>query len=68
MECESHLHNVPKGAEKHFRVQVVSDEFEGKRVIEVGGKRSIHGLVEHMEKLAKGRGTALFHRLYQFFS
>ncbi|CAI5447204.1 unnamed protein product [Caenorhabditis angaria] len=32
--CESHLHNVPKGAEKHFRVQVVSDAFEGIRVIE----------------------------------
>ncbi|KAF1758657.1 hypothetical protein GCK72_015116 [Caenorhabditis remanei] len=34
VECESHLHNVPKGAEMHFRVQVVSDAFEGKRVIE----------------------------------
>uniref|UniRef100_A0A914DTU8 BolA-like protein 1 n=1 Tax=Acrobeloides nanus TaxID=290746 RepID=A0A914DTU8_9BILA len=29
VECESHLHNVPKGAEKHFRVQIISDKFEG---------------------------------------
>ncbi|KAH7725747.1 Protein K11H12.1 [Aphelenchoides avenae] len=29
VECESHLHNVPKGTEIHFRVQVVSDRFEG---------------------------------------
>ncbi|CAI4224483.1 unnamed protein product [Auanema sp. JU1783] len=27
--CESHLHNVPKGSEKHFLVRVVSDRFEG---------------------------------------
>ncbi|CAD6192719.1 unnamed protein product [Caenorhabditis auriculariae] len=32
--CESHMHNVPKGSEKHFRVQIVSDKFEGLRVIE----------------------------------
>uniref|UniRef100_A0A183CE78 BolA-like protein n=1 Tax=Globodera pallida TaxID=36090 RepID=A0A183CE78_GLOPA len=29
VECESRLHNVPKGAEKHFRVQIVSDKFNG---------------------------------------
>uniref|UniRef100_A0A914V0H0 BolA-like protein 1 n=1 Tax=Plectus sambesii TaxID=2011161 RepID=A0A914V0H0_9BILA len=27
--CESHMHNVPKGSEKHFKVSVVSDKFEG---------------------------------------
>ncbi|CAB3409121.1 unnamed protein product [Caenorhabditis bovis] len=32
--CESHLHNVPKGSEKHFRVQIVSDAFENIRVLE----------------------------------
>ncbi|KAF9798646.1 hypothetical protein SFRURICE_006976 [Spodoptera frugiperda] len=26
---ESHMHNVPKGAETHFKVVVVSDKFEG---------------------------------------
>ena len=26
---ESHMHNVPTGAESHFKVVLVSDEFEG---------------------------------------
>lgn len=26
---ESHMHNVPKGSETHFKVVVVSDRFEG---------------------------------------
>ncbi|PTN11639.1 BolA family protein [Nitrosomonas aestuarii] len=54
---ESHLHNVPKGSESHFRVTVVSDEFDGKMLIarhrmvnkilaaEIAG--SIHALVLH---------------------
>ncbi|RCN50036.1 putative protein BolA [Ancylostoma caninum] len=32
--CESHMHNVPKGSEKHFRVQIVSEKFEGCPVIQ----------------------------------
>ena len=31
---ESHKHNVPKGSESHFNVLVVSDAFEGKKLIE----------------------------------
>lgn len=31
---ESYMHNVPEGAESHFKVVVVSDEFEGKRLIQ----------------------------------
>ncbi|XP_063237672.1 bolA-like protein DDB_G0274169 [Bacillus rossius redtenbacheri] len=31
---ESHKHNVPKEAEMHFKVVVVSDQFEGKKLIE----------------------------------
>ncbi|MBX3628796.1 MAG: BolA/IbaG family iron-sulfur metabolism protein [Nitrosomonas sp.] len=27
---ESHKHNVPKGSESHFKVIIVSDEFQGK--------------------------------------
>lgn len=27
---ESHMHNVPPGSESHFKVILVSDEFEGK--------------------------------------
>ncbi|PAV63813.1 hypothetical protein WR25_03227 [Diploscapter pachys] len=32
--CESHMHNVPKGSEKHFKVQIVSDKFEGITVVQ----------------------------------
>ena len=30
---ESHMHNVPPGSESHFKVVVVSPEFEGKTLI-----------------------------------
>ena len=30
---ESHMHSVPKGAESHFNVFVVSASFEGKRSV-----------------------------------
>jgi len=30
---ESYMHNVPEGSESHFKVIVVSDEFEGKRLL-----------------------------------
>jgi len=30
---ESHMHNVPPGSESHFKVIVVSDDFEGKTLI-----------------------------------
>lgn len=30
---ESFMHNVPEGAQSHFKVTVVSDAFEGKRLI-----------------------------------
>ncbi|WKY06110.1 hypothetical protein Q1695_006369 [Nippostrongylus brasiliensis] len=32
--CESHMHNSPKGSERHFKVQVVSDKFEGQSVVQ----------------------------------
>lgn len=35
VECESRLHNVPAGVEAHFRVQVVSDKFEGLSQLQV---------------------------------
>ena len=31
---ESHMHSVPEGAQSHFKVTVVSDSFEGKRLLE----------------------------------
>ncbi|MBA6328505.1 transcriptional regulator BolA [Colwellia sp. MB02u-6] len=30
---ESHMHNVAPGSESHFKVIIVSDEFEGERLI-----------------------------------
>ncbi|WCE29075.1 transcriptional regulator BolA [Vibrio sp. SCSIO 43137] len=30
---ESYMHNVPAGSESHFKVVVVSDDFEGDRLI-----------------------------------
>ena len=30
---ESYMHNVPAGSESHFKVTVVSDAFEGKRLL-----------------------------------
>lgn len=32
---ESYMHNVPKGAETHFKVVVVSDKFDGLALIKV---------------------------------
>lgn len=40
---ESYMHNVPDGAQSHFKVTVVSDAFEGKRLI--ARHRTINGLV-----------------------
>lgn len=39
---ESFMHNVPEGAQSHFKVTVVSDAFEGKRLI--ARHRKINGL------------------------
>lgn len=30
---ESHMHNVPEGSESHFKVLIVSDQFDGKMLI-----------------------------------
>ena len=30
---ESHMHNVPPGSESHFKVVVVSDNFQGKMLV-----------------------------------
>lgn len=31
---ESYMHNVPKGSESHFRVVIVSDQFDGIKLLE----------------------------------
>nr|CAA6810141.1 MAG: Cell division protein BolA [uncultured Thiotrichaceae bacterium] len=30
---ESHMHNVPAGSESHFKVTIVSDQFDGKMLV-----------------------------------
>ena len=40
---ESHMHNVPPGSESHFKVTVVSDRFQGERLI--GRHRLVNGLL-----------------------
>lgn len=30
---ESHMHNVPPGSESHFKVTIVSDQFDGKILV-----------------------------------
>ena len=34
VENESHMHNVPPGSESHFKVQIVSEAFVGKRMVQ----------------------------------
>ncbi len=34
LENESHMHNVPEGSESHWRLLVVSETFEGKRLVQ----------------------------------
>ena len=40
---ESHRHNVPPGSESHFKVVLVSQEFEGKSLLE--RHRLVHALL-----------------------
>ena len=52
---ESHQHNVPTGSESHFKVVIVSKEFEGERLIK--RHRAINSLLstelaEHIHALA----------------
>lgn len=34
VENESHMHNVPEGSESHFRVVLVSEQFEGRPLVQ----------------------------------
>ncbi|GAB9472895.1 hypothetical protein Gpo141_00010060 [Globisporangium polare] len=47
---ESYMHNVPKGAETHFKVVVVSEQFEGKALIQ--RHRMVNAILQ--EELATG--------------
>jgi BolA protein len=41
---ESYMHNVPEGAQSHFKVTVVTDAFVGKRLI--ARHREVNSLVD----------------------
>ncbi|MES9843848.1 MAG: BolA/IbaG family iron-sulfur metabolism protein [Candidatus Sedimenticola sp. PURPLELP] len=41
---ESHMHNVPEDAQSHFKVIVVSDQFEGKNLL--ARHRLVNGLIK----------------------
>lgn len=41
---ESHQHNVPSGAESHFKVVIVSDSFTGQRLL--ARHRAVFGLLQ----------------------
>ncbi len=43
VENESHMHSVPPNSETHFKVTIVSDEFEGKRLLQ--RHRLVNGLL-----------------------
>ncbi|GAA0218904.1 BolA family protein [Marinomonas primoryensis] len=34
LENESYMHNVPEGSESHFKLVLVSDVFQGKRLVQ----------------------------------
>jgi len=52
---ESFRHSVPKGSETHFRVEVVSSIFEGKRLLE--RHRMLNSLLE--EELSQIKACSL---------
>lgn len=41
---ESYMHNVPKGAETHFKILVVSNQFEGQTLIK--RHRQVNSLIK----------------------
>ena len=45
---ESHMHNVPPGSESHFKLVIVADAFDGKRL--VARHQMINGMLK--EELA----------------
>lgn len=58
---ESYMHNVPEGSESHFKVVVVSAEFEGQRLI--ARHRAVNQvlaveLAEHIHALSINTYTA----------
>ncbi|MBD5772044.1 BolA family protein [Marinomonas colpomeniae] len=45
LENESHMHNVPEGSESHFKLVLVSDDFDGKRLVQ--RHQLVYGILEN---------------------
>ena len=68
VDCESHMHNVPAGAEMHFRVVLVSEAFAGVRKVQRHQKvyaalademaGPIHALALHLYSAEEWAGQA----------
>jgi BolA family transcriptional regulator, general stress-responsive regulator len=56
---ESHMHNVPEGSESHFKVVIVSDDFQDKMLI--ARHRLVNKVLE--EELGKNREQGGIHAL-----
>lgn len=56
---ESHMHSVPEGAQSHFKVIVVSDAFDGEKLI--ARHRRINEVLK--EELAAGMHALALHTL-----
>lgn len=48
VEDETYMHSVPKGSQSHFKVTIVTEHFEGKRLI--ARHREINALVDEALK------------------
>jgi len=56
---ESHMHSVPEGSESHFKVVIVSDDFDGKMLI--ARHRMVNKVLE--EELSRDREQGGIHAL-----
>jgi len=59
VENESHMHNVPEGSESHFRVVLVTDQFDGKGLLQ--RHRAVNGALA--EQLAGGVHALALHTM-----
>lgn len=56
---ESHMHAVPEGAESHFKVTLVSDNFEDKKLVE--RHRAVNALLT--DEFGRGLHALALHTL-----
>lgn len=58
LENESHMHNVPKNSESHFKLVLVSDAFEGKRLVQ--RHQLVYGVLQNEMKLIHALAMHLY--------